>query len=320
MIEAQSTAEPEWPDSEPLSDALKRGENALLHSAPILSYLLSTRDQSLFSDEIVARVRGMLLSLADQILRIQAEATGYKGAEQFASEHRVDLADHLATLHPLVSFSHALALEWQTASRLEARNALDPALSPLIQELVGSEDSAQASAAMAALAAQTRFMRSQARMELPLEELDGELFHDTLMAWRVFSDDAASDALSRAETKMRSDFEESGGRISLLSRVVASLADDADMALQLEQAGVSLFLTALADRSGLTRNQAAISLNEGQSARLMLALRASGMRADFAEGLVLKLHPDAVPPRGLDEIGTREAAKMLTEIGRPAGN
>ena len=45
-------------DQESLRDALARGNAALARIGPILTHLLATPDHSLFSDEIVARIRG----------------------------------------------------------------------------------------------------------------------------------------------------------------------------------------------------------------------------------------------------------------------
>ena len=60
MIEAQTMALPDAEGRELVQDALKRGCGSLAKASPILGFLLSTQDQSLFSDEAVARVRGML--------------------------------------------------------------------------------------------------------------------------------------------------------------------------------------------------------------------------------------------------------------------
>ena len=47
-----------------LLEELARGRQALSGIEPILGHLLSTPDHSLFSDEILARLRGMLNDLA----------------------------------------------------------------------------------------------------------------------------------------------------------------------------------------------------------------------------------------------------------------
>ncbi|MGI8944247.1 MAG: hypothetical protein ACR2FJ_08480 [Qipengyuania sp.] len=311
MIEPQTRCEPEWPEDEVLRDALFRGDRMLESAGSILAHLLSARDHSLFSDEILARIRGMVNHIASQILRIQAEATGHRAREHFAAEHCLSLSERLLGNRPLVSHCHALALEWQVSTRLEAQLSLDPVLSPMMQRLVGHEDPMIASAAMAALAAQARFARTQRRMELPLGELPGDRFHDALLEWRSFNGEERSDALVRAETKLRDQYDEAGGRLSLIARVVSSLGSEAQSLLAIESAGASLFLTALAARSGQPRELAAFSTHEQQMARLALGLRAAGLKPEEIETQVLRIHPDVFPPREIEQIGTREAARML---------
>lgn len=318
MIEPQPVPGPDWPEATALRDALSRGDTMLARSWPILQHLLSTSDQSLFSDEIVARIRGMLTDLAGQILRAQARATGQEGRERFVEQHRDGLAEHFFVNPALVGHCHALALEWLLAARLEARHALDPVLSPLLQRLIGHDDAAISSAAMAALAAQARFAQVQRRMELPLTELPGDLLHEILLDSSDFAKESSTDASARAEAKLRDEFDEAGGRLGLLARLVAALGPSAHAALDIEQAGAAIFLTALASRSGQTRDLAAISTNEQQLARLLLGLRAAGLKPAEVEAQALRIHGDMASLDGLDDIGTREAAQLLAQ-GAAAG-
>lgn len=302
-------------DRATIRDALARGNLVLGKIAPILGHLLSTQDHSLFSDEIVARVRGMLHDLAFQMLRGQAEATGHAGREEFAARHGGELAERFQASPALLGHCHALALEWQLARRMEDIYALDPVLSPMVQQLIASSDSAVASTAMAALAAQARFAQSQRRMELPLGELSGDLLHETLLAWRSYNGDKRSDALTRAEAKIRSNFDESAGRLALFARLVAGMGPEANAALAIDDAGVAIFLAALSALSGQSRELAAISTNEQQSARLALGLRAAGLATNDIEAELLRIHPGADPIRGLDEVSAGEAKQMLAEGG-----
>lgn len=201
------------------------------------------------------------------------------------------------------------------ATRLEAQYGIDPVLSPLLQRLIASPESSQASAAMAALAAQARFAQAQRRMELPLAELPGDLFHELLLGWRAYHGTRRSDAMIRAEAKLRNAFDESGGRLALLARLVAGMGEEARAALDFEQAGVPLFLSALAQLSRQSRPMAVLSTNEQQVARLALGLRAAGLDAPAIEAQLLRLHRSAEPPRGLDAIAPADAAQMLAEAG-----
>ncbi len=319
MNEPKTKVEQDWPEGVALRDALSRGDTMLARAGPILSHLLSDTDRSLFTDEIVARIRGMLTDLAKRLLRVQADATGSRAREEFMAQQLEGLTEALIASPALVAHCHALAIEWQAIARLEEASSIDPVLSPMLQELIGHEDPAIAGTAMAALAAQTRFARSQRRLELPFAELTGDLFHDLLLHWREYNHAELSSALERAEVRLREEYDEAGGRAALLSRVVSALGKDAQDALSIDYAGIALFLTALSARTGQSRDMAAFSLNEGQSARLALGLRAAGMKVPDVERQLLRIHPDAMPPAELDQIGTREAAQMIGQSGKWIG-
>ena len=298
-----------------LRDDLARGNAMLARVAPILSHLLATPDHSLFSDELVARIRGMCHDMAWQILRAQAEATGEKGRDAFADRHGEELAEHFFSSPAILSHCHALALEWQLTARMEQQYGIDPVLSELLQDLIASPDSSQASAAMAALAAQARYSQAQRRMELPLAELPGDLFHELLLGWRAFNGHRRSDAMIRAEAKLRNGYDESANRLALLARLVSGMGDEAPAALDIAKAGVALFLSALAARSGQSRAMAVLSTNERQVLRLALGLRAAGLEREPLEAQVLRIHPQADPPRAIGEIAAGEAAQLLAESG-----
>lgn len=294
-----------------IGEALRQSDRAIARVLPILGHLLSAPDQSLFSEEIVARVRGMMKDLAWQMLRAQADAAGQSGRGAFAGRHGDGLAEHLQASPALLGHCHALALEWQLTSRFEAQYGVDPVLSPLLQDQIASADASVATAAMSALAAQARFVQTQRRMELPLEELSADLFHEALMSWRAWNGPGASDVLARAESRLRNRFDESAGRLALLPRLVAGLASDVDRCLQVEASGVAMFLTGLAARSGQARERIVLSTNAGQTARLAVAMRAAGAPPAVIDDAILRFHPDRLPARGIHEIGVGEARQML---------
>ena len=297
---------------ESLSDALARANAAFARVGPILSHLLASPDHSLFSDEIVARIRGMCHHLAWQVLRAQAEAAGQASREAFADRHGEALAEHFYENTALLAHCHALALEWQLTERLEAQYGIDPVLSPLIQEAIAAPDTGLASAAMASLTAQARFAQTQRRMELPLSELPGDLFHGLLMDWRAYSGQLRSDAMIRAEAKLRNAFDEGAGRISLMSRVVAGMGAEAVRALDIDHAGVGLFVSALALRAGQTRVAAVLSTHHDQAARLALGLRASGLEPGQVQAVVLRINPNALPPVEVANMSPDEARRHLS--------
>lgn len=316
MTMTTPTASPqrEREGAESLRDALAAADRALARIGPILGHLLSAPDQSLFSEEILARVRGMFRDLAWQMLLAQAEAAGQTGRGGFAERHGQALAEHFQASPGLLAHVHALALEWQLASRLEAEIGLDPVLSPLVQELIAHDDPQLASTAMASLAAQARFAQTQRRMELPLAELPADLFHVALTAWRGWNGPGGSDALLRAEAKLRERHDESAGRLALLARLAAGLAADDLRPLAIDEAGTALFLTVLAARSGQARERAVMATNARQIPRLSLALRAAGCSQEIIDGAILRLHPDLAPPASAAQISPAQARGLLAQL------
>lgn len=309
MIEAGTSASQEAPVEEVLRRGLAHGDGVLDTIGPILGHLLVNHDHSLFSDEIVSRVRGMVADLARQMLSApDEEPTGERVGE---------LADRLADNLDLLGHCHALATEWQLTARLEARNAIDPVLSALLQALIASDEPSTASAAMALLASQARFVQRQRRMELPLGELPADLFHDALVTWREFS--GAGPALARIEARLREDYQESASRLGLLSRLVAGMGGGARAALSISHAGVPLFLSALALAAHQPRDLAILSTNERQVARLALTLRAAGLKPNEIEEQFHYLHPEVSLPDGFEALRPDRAAALLSSAGGLSG-
>ncbi len=292
---AQTPAEPA---DHPLRAALARGDRAHAFSAPALEHLLAAPDLSLIDEAVVAQVRGMLADLARQLIEARPS-----GAAQEAVLARLlregDLRAHC----------QALALEWRLAQKLEAELALDAVLSPLLQAWVAEADAATGSLAMAALAAQARFAQAQRRMQLPLDELPAELFHSVLAAAREAIPDAPN-----GEALLRAEYDEAAGRLALLARLARAGEAQNGRALNIDDAGVALWLSALAARSGESRDRTACAAADPHLGRLLLTLRAAGATPAEAERQALRVQPDAALPRGLADVGTREAAQWLAEV------
>jgi len=311
MNDAAMTQSTEAPVEAILRDELLRGDIVLGTIGPVLGHLLANHDHSLFSDEIVSRVRGMIGDLARQMLAAQAEAADAADPRGAAEAHGPGLTTALLAEERLVQHCHALALEWQLTARLEARNAIDPVLSPLLQALVASDDAGTASTAMAALAAQARFVQRQRRMELPLGELPADHFHQALTIWleRVEADDAQ--AAMRAAAALRDSYDESAGRIGLLGRLVHTMGAGALAALSISHAGAAIFLSALASASHQERELAIIATNDQQLARLSLSLRAAGLKPKAIEEQFLYIHPEVALPEGFDTLRADRAQALL---------
>jgi hypothetical protein len=312
MNEAVTMQSSEAPVEAVLRDELARGDIVLGTIGPVLGHLLANHDHSLFSDEIVSRVRGMIADIARQLLTAEAEAAGAADPRSAAEHDHGALAERLLANANLVSHCHALALEWQLTARLERRSAIDPVLSPLLQALIASDDPPTASVAMAALAAQARFVQHQRRMELPLRELPADLFDHVLASWG----EAGTDEHAMTAQALRRGYDESAGRLGLLARLVAGMGAGVLAALSLTHAGAAIFLSALASASQQDRTLAIIATNDRQIARLALALCAAGLKPRDVEEQFLHLHPDMALPEGFDALRADRAAALLAGSAR----
>jgi hypothetical protein len=131
-----------------LREELAQGDVAIASARPILRHLLISEEHALFSDEVVARIRGMLLDIARQLLEAHAEAAGAADRTGFMAAREDALAARLCGDEAFLAHAHALALEAQLLERIEARSGIDPVLSSLVQELAAGDDAAVAGLAM----------------------------------------------------------------------------------------------------------------------------------------------------------------------------
>ena len=159
MTEALAGPDNGAPAAAAWADACHRLAGARADMIPALRFQLAETGPGWLSDAAVARVRGFLGDLAEQL------APGQPALMQAS----------LAQDDALLAHLHALALEGVLTERLAESARLDPVLSPLLQELLAAPDPAIARAAMTFLAAQARFFQHQQRMRLPLGELRAEL-------------------------------------------------------------------------------------------------------------------------------------------------
>ena len=149
MIEGSSRTDAHREVEGALAQELARGNSAIVKIVPVLGHLLGNEDEALFSDETVARVKGMLTHQARELAIAETDAGQQEGAARQVSARILTLYPVLAGQPALLRHCHALALEWQLALRLESERGIDPVLSPLIQALVASDESATASLGMA---------------------------------------------------------------------------------------------------------------------------------------------------------------------------
>jgi len=294
-----------------LRGGLAREARALTAVVPVLRHLLGSEAQGLVSEAILARVRGMILDIASQLLAAQAgrdPAARAAGGDPAALDA---LAEALMGEEALLAHCHALATESLVADRLQQRHAIDPVLSPLLQELIAAEDTAVAALAMTTLAGQSRFVQSQRRMELPLGELPAELFH-TLLA-RALDGAGDTGGLSR----LQAGYDEATSWLGLLARLVAAMRRGAVAALALDHAGLALFASALASETRAPRGEAVLAVQEGQGLRLALLLRAAGQSAPAIERQLVLAEPAAQLPPAIGALAPARAAALIA-AGRTA--
>lgn len=300
----QNAAMPgEEPVEETLRDELAQGDAFLESAVPIMRHLLSGEHSGAFADEIVARVRGGVGDLAAQLLAGISSSLDSAAQDQAAFD---ELCAALLQIPGLLGHLHALALEWQLTERLQTRLALDPALPPLLQALLASEDEATSALAMNLLAAQARFAQSQRRMQMPLRELPADLLHGALVTLRGLGRGGEA-----VEASIRESYDESRTRIALAARLVTGMGGGAVAALAVTHAGLALFATALGIASGQDRDVLLLSIGGAPAARLALALRAAGLRHEAVEEQVALIHPDAVRGIEWDRIEPDHAAELL---------
>ncbi|NCP18012.1 MAG: hypothetical protein GW855_02490 [Erythrobacter sp.] len=290
---------------------LARGDMALSTLTPVLTHFLNTQDRSLFSDSIIARVRGMLRSASYRLLRVEADEVGANDAFAYAEARADALGEELARHAAFLGHCHALSIEWQLADRLRARNGIDPVLSPLLQSLISSDDAELSDAAMGTLAAQARFIEQQKRMEMPLAELPEDQFANFIGVWRRQRDDVSEDLAAMVEGRIRDMRAENEARLSLLARTVEGLGRRTDVALSLTHAGAALFLTTLARKAEQERDIAVVSTNDRQLVRFALSLRAAGLSPAEARAQLRCLHPDATMPAAIEHVSTADARALL---------
>ena len=298
-----------------LRDELARADRALGGVAPVLGHVLANSGRSLVSDAVVARVRGMLNDLARQLVERLApgegRAPGDEGAPDPAS---VDaLAEQLAGDAPMLCHLHALATEGLLTERLDQRAAIDPVLSPLWQELIASQDAAVGETAMQALAAQSRFLQAQRRMRQPLLELSSEALERALRIWARTMPVDREGAVMQAMRALKSEYDEAQTRTGLIARLIVALRGGVVAALEIEHAGFALFASALATRTGQSRERAVLACHEQQTARLALSLCAAGLDFAETERQLLALDPDCQAPRGLERLRADTARAILQD-------
>ncbi|HAU22068.1 MAG TPA: hypothetical protein DCS24_05635 [Erythrobacter sp.] len=263
------------------------------------------------SDDVVARMRGMLDNIARQLLVVQTKAMGGK-THSDPAQREDELSGLLAHSTTILSHCYALAIEGQIARRLEQQSGVDPVLTPLMQELIAVKDEGTAELAMAAMSAQARFMQSQRRMDLSINDLTADLFHEVLQIWNKFVRDEGPEVQFATEARLRNDYDESSSRPGLISKLVTSMNGGVQACFSLKHAGIVLFASGIGSKIRQPRELVVLACLEQQIARLALTLSATGLKIDQIAEQLLLLHGEVALPEGFTEIGPEQALELLT--------
>lgn len=279
------------PAASGLAHDLARAAAARQGAGAVLRHLLAHDEGDLFGEEVIARVRGMIADVARQL------AAAADGADSQT------IAAALADAPAFLGHVHALALEWRATTRLQAVAGVPPVLTPLVQALVASTWADTAQTAMHFLAAQARFARNAARMELPVTELPAEILHAAL---------GAVQADLRAH--LAQDYDEAATRIALAARLVVAMGAGAVAALAPDHAGYALFASALAAATGQGRDATLLALQDPDGVQAAVMLRAARQPLAAIAAALCVTHPDApVPP--LADLAPETAAALLAGGG-----
>ncbi len=286
---------------------LARSDAAFRGIAPVLTHMLDDSWPSIVSDASLARVQGMMTGFGRE-LKSSAPGNSVLSEPDLEMFRQMLIGDSR-----LLEYCFVLAVEGQIIEQLASEHSVERVLSPLLQELVGSDRKEIAEQAMSCIAAQSRFVQTQARMQMPLSDLPADLFHSVLGKWQEFASKHRQDLPIQSIESLRKNYDEGATRTAQMERLVAAIGKGVRAALDLPHAGFSLFATALARESDQSRGNALLSCQAIQSPRLVLGLRAAGLEeADIAKNIVT-LGGEATNSKGLNQILPDQAQSILND-------
>lgn len=285
----EHAASGEW--AERAGGALAEADHRLAGCGALLEQQVALGPCRLLDDRTVAQVRALAADIAAQLA----------GPDPALVEQ---VRDMLAARRAVLTHLHALAVEHRLADTLAVERALDPTLPPLFRSHIDADDT------VALIAAQSRMDAAMRRMHLPLGELPGDLQQ---LAWSI-SHVAHADHGQPEPPVRRADPDQPEGRLSLIHRVLSVLGDDVPLALRIDEAGVALFLSALAMASPCSRDAVVLATAEDHPIRLALILRAAGLSRKEAAVQLLAIRPDADP--ALVDVDGANADRLLRDALR----
>ncbi|RJY08560.1 hypothetical protein [Aurantiacibacter aquimixticola] len=174
----------------------------------------------------------------------------------------------------LHDFLHAMAFEGQLIERLREGSHIDSETPPLLTERAAMTDDNIAAAASDALLAQRQFVREQRAMTIAIAEVPYDL--------------VASDGHESADE----DDAVPLSRLQILAEIAETLDTEALAYLDLRNAGVSLFASALAIATDTSREEVLFAMADSQTTQLLALLESAGLSSDDALEQLNLLHPD----------------------------
>ena len=163
---------------------------------------------------------------------------------------------------------------------------------------------------MHVLAAQSRFLHTSRRMELPLAELPAELFHiaATCLAEQDYAD---QEAVVATRKTLFSQYDEGAARIAQITRLALDMSDDTAALSRLTEAGVAIFATALALECGQSREHTILAMGQKEPAQFIVMMRAADLPPAAVSQALATLHPHVDLDPELSALSSQEAAQML---------
>jgi len=296
---------PDFSGNEQSEDLLRaelaRGRRALAAVPTVISSLVNDASPALFSEEAVARTRGMMDSLAMQLAR----SCGGEEPDRAALR---SLAATLTGIEPLLTHCHAMALEGTLLVRLGA-DGIDPVLSPFLQQAISGAEPDFAAQAMRVLAAQGRFVQAWRRMELPLAELPADLLELASAACEKHVGERAPSAPQDGAEQA----DERQTRSEQIASLLLSGSDGLAHGLDPELAGVSLFVSAASLSTGIPRSTVIQTIAGGQETRLAMMLGACGVDSADRLDAIARFSPDAIRPTLAIDLSPQRARELLAE-------
>lgn len=278
-------------------------DRALSGVVPVLSHILTNRGEPMVSDDIIARMRGLIASAAEQLLASE---------EQQASAEELDTLNiALASNGSIVTHYYALAYEGAVSEDLAKRVGLDPVISPLIRELMGSKDKSVAEIATKLMASQARFIEGQKRLQSSIFELPPEIFEEMLATCKAWAKQQIRPMQVRSTAGIKSSYDEASTRLGLLAHLIAMLGASGQLVCEIETAGFAIFCSAVSGQTRQPRELIVLSCQSHQSLRLALALKACGISTESIIRQFECVGNDVAFPDGFDTWDEQSATALL---------